>query len=98
MSAPRPPGGKTSRCCGPARVALVCWPTPRPASRVALPATERRPLSGMELDPLAVRICHIARLNRHQWPQPRIRLMEEAGVFLPENKLDYAKIRAVIEQ
>ena len=34
----------TSRCCGPARVAAVCCSTPRPASRVALPATERRPL------------------------------------------------------
>ena len=33
-----------SRCCGPARVASVCCSTPRPASRVALPATERHPL------------------------------------------------------
>ena len=36
----------TSRCCGPARVASVCCPAPRPAPRVALPATERHPLSG----------------------------------------------------
>ena len=34
----------TSRCCGPARVASVCCLTYRPASRVALPATERHPL------------------------------------------------------
>ncbi len=40
--------GITSRCCGPARVASVCCSTPRPAPRVALPATERRPLCAAE--------------------------------------------------
>ena len=45
-----PHGGRhiTSRCCGPARVASVCCPTPRPAPRVALPATERRPLCNIQ--------------------------------------------------
>lgn len=52
----------------------------------------------MELDPFAVRLCNIARLNRGLVPQPRIRLMEEAGVFIPDNKLDVDSICAVIER
>ena len=51
----------------------------------------------MPLDPFAVRICNIARQNRHLWPQPRIELMEAAGLFDPSNCLDEDAILDVIK-
>jgi hypothetical protein len=45
----------------------------------------------------AVRIVKIAHTLRVKWPQDRIELMKEAGVFDDANQLDHNSIRKAIE-
>lgn len=53
-------------------------------------------LSGMEPSPFAIRLCNVAREVLREWPEPRIRLLREAGIYDLENKLDYEDVKAAI--
>ncbi len=53
----------------------------------------------METDPFPVRVCNIAkRYYQLPWPRNRLRVMEEAGVFDPQNALNFDAIREVISK